>query len=86
MNILGALNPNDITDIFKKEYKTIDFESAQDFFEEIGKRNSKAEKIRIFIITERYRNCWVRMNWCKSVKEEIFKCESNYLQHAFTLD
>jgi transposase len=54
MNILGALNPNDITDIFKKEYKTINSESAQDFFEEIGKRNPQATKIRIIIDNAKY--------------------------------
>jgi transposase len=48
MNILGALNPNNITDIFKKEYKTIDSEAAKDFIEELGKRNPSAKKIRIY--------------------------------------
>ena len=54
MNILGALNPNDITDIFKKEYKTINSESAQDFLEEIGRRNPEAKKIRIIIDNAKY--------------------------------
>jgi transposase len=54
MNILGALNANNLTDIFQKEYKTINSESAQDFLEELGKRNPKAAKIRIFIDNARY--------------------------------
>ena len=54
MNILGALNPNDLTDIFQKEYKTINSESAQDFLEEPGKRNPPAEKIRIIIDNAKY--------------------------------
>ena len=49
MNILGALNANELTDIFQKEYKTINSESAQDFLAELGKRNPTATKIRIFI-------------------------------------
>ena len=48
MNILGALNPNDLTDIITKEYKTIDSEAAKDFLEELGKKNPSAKKIRIF--------------------------------------
>jgi len=48
MNLLGALNPNEITEIITKEYKTIDCEAAKDFLEELGKRNPKARKIRIF--------------------------------------
>lgn len=47
-NILGALNPNEVTDIITKEYKTINSEWAADFFAEIGKRNPKAKKIRVF--------------------------------------
>lgn len=54
MNMLGALKTNEITDIFQKEYKTIDSASAQDFLEELGKRNPKAAKIRIFIDNARY--------------------------------
>jgi transposase len=54
MNILGALNPNKVTEIITKEYKTIDYESAQDFLEELGKRNPAATKIRIFIDNARY--------------------------------
>ena len=54
MNILGALNPNDITDIVQKEYKTINYESAQDFLEELGRRNSTATKIRIIIDNAKY--------------------------------
>ena len=49
-NILGALNPNDVTDVITKEYKTINSQAALDFLvEEVGKRNPKATKIRIFI-------------------------------------
>ena len=54
MNILGALNPNEITDILTKEYKTIDSEAAQDFLEELGKRNPAAKKIRVFIDNASY--------------------------------
>ena len=54
MNLLGALNANDLTDILKKEYKTINHESAQDFFEELGKRNPKAKKIKVFIDNAKY--------------------------------
>ncbi len=54
MNLLGALNPNKITEIIQKEYKTIDSEAAQDFLAEIGRRNPTAKKIRIFIDNARY--------------------------------
>lgn len=54
MNLLGALNPNEITDIITKEYKTIDAEAARDFIQEVGRRNEKAKKIRIFIDNARY--------------------------------
>lgn len=54
MNLLGALNANELTDIFQKEYKTINCESAQDFLEELGKRNPTAAKIRIFTDNARY--------------------------------
>lgn len=54
MNILGALNPNEITDILTKEYQTIDSLSAQDFLEELGKRNPAAKKIRVFIDNASY--------------------------------
>ncbi len=54
MNLLGALNPNEITDILTKEYKTINSESAQDFLEELGKRNPEAKKIKVFIDNARY--------------------------------
>ncbi len=54
MNLLGALNPNDITDIFTKEYKTINYESAQDFLDELGKRNPEAKKIKVIIDNARY--------------------------------
>ena len=47
MNILGALNANNLTDICQKEYKTIDSEAARNFIEELGKRNPLAKKIRI---------------------------------------
>lgn len=54
MNLLGALNANEVTDIIQKEYKTIDSEAAQDFLEELGRRNPRAKKIRIFIDNARY--------------------------------
>jgi transposase len=54
MNLLGALNANEISDIFRKEDKTINYESAQDFLEELGKRNPKAAKIKVFIDNARY--------------------------------
>ena len=47
-NILGVLNPNDVTDVITKEYKTINSEWALDFIEEIGRRNPQAQKIRLF--------------------------------------
>jgi len=47
-NILGALNPNEVTDIITKEYKTINSEWALGFIEEIGRRNPEAKKIRLF--------------------------------------
>jgi transposase len=47
-NILGALNPNEVTDIITTEYKTINSEWAVDFIEEIGRRNPEAKKIRLF--------------------------------------
>lgn len=54
MNLLGALNPNEITDLVTKEYKTIDHEAALDFIKELGKRNLEAKKIRIIIDNARY--------------------------------
>jgi len=54
MNLLGALNPNQVSDIITKEYKTIDAEAAQDFLEELGKRNPTATKIRVFIDNASY--------------------------------
>ena len=47
-NILGALNPNNVTDVIAKEYKTINSEWALDFIEEIGRRNPEAQKIILF--------------------------------------
>lgn len=47
-NILGALNPNQVTDVITKEYKTINSEWALDFIAEIGRRNPQAKKIRLF--------------------------------------
>ena len=47
-NILGALNPNDVTDVIAKEYKTINSEWALDFILEIGRRNPEAQKIILF--------------------------------------
>lgn len=47
-NLLGALNPNQVTDIIAKEYKTINWESALDFIGEIRKKNPQAKKIRIY--------------------------------------
>jgi transposase len=49
MNILGAINTDDVTDLITGEYKTINFESAGDFFEQIGKKNPEASKIKVFI-------------------------------------
>lgn len=54
MNILGALNPNQVTEIITKEYKTIDYEAAKDFIEELGKTNPAATKIRIITDNARY--------------------------------
>lgn len=47
-NILGALNPNQVTDVITKEYKTINSQWAVDFIEEIGRRNPEAKKIMLF--------------------------------------
>lgn len=49
MNILGAVNPDDVTDLITGEYKTINFETSGDFFEKIGKKNPQARKIKVFI-------------------------------------
>jgi len=53
-NLLGALNPNEITDIPTKEYKTINAESAQDFLGELSTRNPEAKKIKVFIDNASY--------------------------------
>lgn len=44
-NILGVLNPNQLTDVITQEDKTINWESVLDFIEEIGRRNPEAKKI-----------------------------------------
>ena len=54
MNLLGALNANEISDIFTREYKTIDSKAAQDFLEELGNRNPTAKKIKVIIDNARY--------------------------------
>lgn len=54
LNLLGALNPNRITDLLTKEYKTINSESASDFIKLLGEKNLTAEKIVIFIDNARY--------------------------------
>lgn len=47
-NLLGALNPNQVTEVITKEYKTINWESALDFIGEISRQNPQATKIRIY--------------------------------------
>jgi transposase len=54
MNLLGALNANEITDILTAEYKTINAAAAQDFLEQLGKRNPEAKKITVFIDNAKY--------------------------------
>lgn len=54
MNLLGALNANEVTDIITKEYKTIDSTAAQDFLEELGSRNPTAKRLRVFIDNAKY--------------------------------
>lgn len=54
MNLLGAINANEVSDICQKEYKTIDSEAARDFLEELGKRNPTAKRIRVFIDNASY--------------------------------
>lgn len=49
VNLLAALNANEISDVFQKEYKTINSEAARDFLEELGRRNPGAKRIRAFI-------------------------------------
>ncbi|MCY7346900.1 MAG: pentapeptide repeat-containing protein, partial [Pyrinomonadaceae bacterium] len=36
------------------------------------------------LITERSKNCRVNLNWSKSMKKEMFKCEPKTLYHTFT--
>jgi hypothetical protein len=48
----------------------------------LGNKNFKPHRNIGHIITERYRNC----GYNKSVKKEIFKCESNTIQHTFVAD
>ncbi len=54
MNMWGALKAGELTDIFQKEYKTINCESAQDFLPELGKRNPNAAKIKVFTDNAKY--------------------------------
>lgn len=49
MNILGAINANDVTDLITDEYKTINFEAAADFFRQISQKNPTASKIKVFM-------------------------------------
>lgn len=71
MNLLGALNPNEITEIITKEYKTIDSEAAKDFLGQIGKRNPKAEKIRIFTDNASYFKKLIADNLIEDKRIEI---------------
>lgn len=54
MNILGAINANDVTDLITDEYKTIDSEAAKYFFKQIAEKNPKASKIKVFIDNAKY--------------------------------
>ena len=54
LNILGALNANQVTEVVTREYQTIDHEAAKKFIEELGARNLKATKIRIIIDNASY--------------------------------
>lgn len=71
MNILGALNPNEITDIIIKEYKTTDSEASKDFLKELGKRNPKAKKIRIFTDNASYFKKLITDNLIEDERIEI---------------
>lgn len=71
MNILGALNPNEITDLITKQYKTIDSEASTDFLEELSKRNPKAKKIRIFTDNASYFKKLIRDNLIADKRIEI---------------
>ena len=71
MNILGGLNPNEITDIITKEYKTIDSEASKDFLEEIGKKNPSAKKIRIFTDNASYFKKLIADNLIEDKRIEI---------------
>jgi transposase len=48
MNILEAINANDVTDLVTAEYKTINSESAEDFFRKISEKNPQASNIKVF--------------------------------------
>lgn len=71
MNILGALNPNEVTEIITKEYKTIDAEAAKDFLTQIGKRNRGAKKIRIFTDNASYFKKLIADNLIEDKRIEI---------------
>ena len=56
MNILGALNSNEMTDLITKEYKTSDSEAAQDLLKEPAKRIRERRKsgyLRIMRVVSR---------------------------------
>lgn len=71
MNILGALNPNQVTEVMTKEYQTINSDAAKDFLEELGKKNPKAKKIRIFTDNAGYFKKLITDNLIKDKRIEI---------------
>ncbi len=71
INIFGAVNPDDVTDLITDEYKTINFESSGDFFEQIGKKNPKASKIKVFIDNASYFKKMVAEGLVKDKRIEI---------------
>lgn len=71
MNILGAINANDVTDLITDEYKTINSESAADFFKQIAEKNPQASKIKVFIDNAGYFKKMVKDGLIKDKRIEV---------------
>ncbi len=71
MNIFGAINPDDVTDVITGEYKTIDYLASEDFFEKIGQKSAKAKLIRVFIDNASYFKKMVAEGLVKDERIEI---------------
>lgn len=54
MNILGALNPDKVTEVIAQEYETINHETAKKFIAKLGAQNLEAKKIKIIIDNASY--------------------------------